>query len=277
MTRVAFVRYLNTLPLVEGLRKVEGLDLVPAAPAEIIGLLESGRADVGLASVIDAARSATPMALLPCGIIGCDGPTLTVRVYSQVPFSEVRRLHADAESHSSVALARMISRERYGRDPEIADWNGFEGAWPEALLLIGDKVMRDPPARGVYGHETDLGEAWREMTGLGFVYACWMCRETDAENPAIRRCAALLDRQRRHNLTRLEWIARTYAGAHGWRPEDALHYLGDLLRFEAGARERAGLARFVEAAAQLGLAARSRVEWAQRAPDVDRAKVTAAK
>lgn len=262
MTRVAFVRYLNTLPLVEGLRKLEGLELIPAAPSEIIGLLESRRADVGLASVIDAARSPVPMMLLPCGIIGCDGPTLTVRVYSRVPFGEVRRLHADAESHTSVALARIIAHEQFGTPLEVVDWSGFAGEWPEALLLIGDKVMRDPPPPGVYRHETDLGEAWRSLTGLPFVYASWMCRAAEAADPGVRRVSAVLDRQRRHNLTRLEWIARTYAGSHGWQAQSALHYVRDLLRFEAGDRERAGLARFIEAASRLGLTARPGVEWA---------------
>jgi chorismate dehydratase len=263
MTRVAFVRYLNTLPLVEGLRKLEGLELIPAAPSEIIGLLESRRADVGLASVIDAARSPVPMMLLPCGIIGCDGPTLTVRVYSRVPFGEVRRACTPTPRATHRWRWRGSSHTSSSGTPlEVVDWSGFAGEWPEALLLIGDKVMRDPPPPGVYRHETDLGEAWRSLTGLPFVYASWMCRAAEAADPGVRRVSAVLDRQRRHNLTRLEWIARTYAGSHGWQAQSALHYVRDLLRFEAGDRERAGLARFVEAASRLGLTARPGVEWA---------------
>ena len=88
--RLACVRYLNTLPLIEGLDKLEGVEIITRSPAEIAPMLENGEADLGLASVIDAARASGTLTMLPVGMIGCDGHTLTVRVCSDVPMDRVR-------------------------------------------------------------------------------------------------------------------------------------------------------------------------------------------
>ena len=84
--RVGCVSYLNTVPLIEGLERCEGVELVRAVPSRLGAMLEAGEVDVALASLIDAARSRIPLAALPVGMIGCDGPTMTVRLFSNVPF-----------------------------------------------------------------------------------------------------------------------------------------------------------------------------------------------
>jgi predicted solute-binding protein len=82
------------------------------------------------------------------------------------------------------------------------------------------------------------------MTGLPFVYAMWMCRRAQAGSDVISTTAAVLDRQVRHNLTRLDWIIREYAPRHRWPIDLATRYLSELLRFRVGERERAAVARF---------------------------------
>src|SRR5205085_5859227 len=98
----------NTVPLIEGLDKLPAVTLLPTVPSRIAGMVASGEADVGLCSLVDAVRSEVPLALVPAGMIGCDGPTLTVRLFSLVPLPDVRVLHADTDSHTSVALARLL-------------------------------------------------------------------------------------------------------------------------------------------------------------------------
>src|SRR5690606_10193615 len=99
----------------------------------------------------------------------------------------------------------------------------------------------------------DLGAAWRDLTGLPFVYAMWMCRARDAESPTIARIAAVLDRTRRHNATRLGWIANTRAATHQWDARDAGHYLRELLKFDVDADARRGVERFFDLAHAHGL------------------------
>src|SRR3954471_13389385 len=102
--RIAAVRYLNTAPLIEGLDKVQGLTLTPAVPSVICDLVKSGQADLGLASIVDcvglAGQPAPGLPLVPAGMIGCDGPTMTVRLFSAVPLDKVSELHADTDSHT---------------------------------------------------------------------------------------------------------------------------------------------------------------------------------
>jgi chorismate dehydratase len=262
--RLAVVRYLNTLPLIEGLDKLRGLTLLPAAPSSIAGMVREGTADVGLASIIDAAGDGAPLTLLPVGMIGCDGPTMTVRVYSRVPWREVRTLHADVESHTSVVLAQVVLRARFAITPEVEPLRAHDRdtlRTHETMLLIGDKVVHHGPGPDDYPHQLDLGQAWKEWTGLPFVYATWMCRTDRAAAEPVSLACALLDRQRRHNATRLEWIVESRAPEHRWPVALAREYLTRLLRYDMTPSHREAAERFVAEAAALGLCARTPLHW----------------
>ncbi len=264
MTRIAYVRYLNTAPLVEGLDKLAGVSLTAAAPSHIVGMVMRGRADLGLVSLIDAARE--DLAIVPCGMIGCDGPTLTVSLYSSVPIQQIARVHVDSESHTSGVLCRVVLSER-GVEPKFVEYNAREkttGAEsPQTVLLIGDKVVTDVPSPERYPHRLDLGQAWHEMTGLPFVYAAWMCKADRADDPEIIAAAAVLGRQLLHNRTRIDWIVRERAPRFGWPIGLAAEYLGSRLRYELDDRARAGAELFVQKAAELGVVRRSELRWAQ--------------
>ncbi|MGP1273112.1 MAG: menaquinone biosynthetic enzyme MqnA/MqnD family protein [Phycisphaerales bacterium] len=282
-TRIGCVNFLNTAPLIEGLGSLAGVTVTGAVPSKLVGLLERDEADVALVSLIDAARSAVPLVVVPAGMIGCDGPTLTVRLYSQVPIDGVRVVHADTDSHTSVALCRLLLKDRYGIEPSFADYDARErmplarradaepsgeeadgSSWPESMLLIGDKVVTDSPPAVRYPHQCDLGELWREQTGLPFVYAVWMCRGDRVDDARVRRAAALLDRQRRHNRTRIDHIVTNRAPEHRWPADLARRYIGRCLRydFDERAREAAGL--FLERCVAAGLAPHARLTVADQ-------------
>lgn len=277
--RLGYVRYLNTTPLVEGLDALVGLTPSPAVPSNLVKLLQDGSVDLALVSVIDAARSNVPLTLLPCGMIGCEGPTLTVRLFSSVPWEQISTLHADTDSHTSVALAQVILAERFKVRPTITDFHARERfaadgsvpagpidqAWPPTVLLIGDKVITDPPPADRYPHQLDLGQAWLDLTGLPFVYACWMCRSADVQSPEsnqrIRHAMDLLDRQRRRNLARLDWLVETRAPLHRWPAEVARHYLGTLLRYQVTEREMHAAQRFIDLASIHNLIQPRALQW----------------
>ena len=267
--RVACVEYLNTVPLIEGLEKLDQLTLERAAPSRIVDLLVGGRADIGLVSLIDAARSPAPLSLLPVGMIGCDGPTMTVRIVSKVPLADVRRLHADTDSHTSTALARLILEKQFGARVDVIDYDAREdmplgraGDEPEALLLIGDKVVTLEQRLKQFPHALDLGEAWKDLTGLPFVYAVWMCRDGEQDDPAIQIAAAAIDRARRHNTLRLDWVIARRAPELRWPRDLAERYIGELLRFEIGPRQREAAQRFLDLCADAGLAPKAQLRWA---------------
>lgn len=279
--RIACVRYLNTAPLVEGLEKMEGVTLLPTVPSRIADAVASGEADVGLVSIVDAVMCPTPLALLPVGMIGCNGPTHTVRLFSAVPITEIRTLHADMDSHTSVVLARVLLKQLHGLAPEVIPFDArervehradvavtfspsksLEEAWPESVLLIGDKVVTDHPPEGRYPHQLDLGEAWKSLTGLPFVYAIWMCRQADLGNPRLALAAQVLDRQRRHNAMRLDWIVAKRAPEARWPIDVARRYVRELLHYDVGDGEREGIARFLSLANEQRLISKPNLVWA---------------
>ncbi|MDF1809479.1 MAG: hypothetical protein P1U42_07275 [Phycisphaerales bacterium] len=245
-TKIAAVQFLNTISLIEGLDTWTGCELVKAVPSIIGQMIVDGTVDIGLASIVDAANPQSDLTLIPSGMIGCDGPTLTVRLFSSVPPEQIKTVHADTDSHTSVMLADLILREQFGVNAEIKPFDAREKtgtnadspeeAWPETVLLIGDKVVVDSPPAVRYPHQIDLGQAWHDLTGLPFVYATWMCRSKDANTPKILEAAAMLERVRLRNNLRLDWLVTTQAKTHNWPADLARSYIGELLKFDPDAR-----------------------------------------
>jgi len=215
-------------------------------PSRLLETLIADRASVALCPVIDFQLSPVELQIVPAGAIGSDGPTLTVRVFSQLPMEEVTLVHTDGDSHTSVALLSVIFDEILGRVPVIkslatTDVNGSSDP-PDTVLLIGDKVVRNRPDPELYPFGLDLGATWKEITGLPFVFACWMARaDRDlGDLPArLRRCR---DRNRRRTTE----IAAAHAAASGWPQELAADYLGGILRYDLGPREVKAIELFWE-------------------------------
>jgi len=256
-TTIAAVAYLNAAPLVWGLERLAEVAVRTAPPASLLGMLLEDAADVALAPVIDALRSPEPMALLPVGGIACEDRASTVMLYAQRPFEELEEALVDAESHTSAALLQLLLRRRWGVSPSVKPFDAAAGVdWEKtpAALLIGDKVRTHAPSERTHPHRLDLGRAWREMTGLPFVFACWMCTAERAESEAVALAAWTLDRQRRRNALRLDAVACAQGPRHGWSAPEARAYLAELLHYEIGPRQRRAVETFWRLAVEEGLA-----------------------
>lgn len=251
--RLGCVSYLNARPLIEGLDAHSQLHVRYDVPSRLLEDLLGGEVDVALCPVVDYQCSPTPLQIVPVGGIGCDGPTLTVRLFSRVPFAQVRQLYADPDSHTSVVLAQLILCDMFGTSPQVLPLAG-QAPLPASVLLIGDKVVREAPSESQFPHQLDLGRAWKELTGLPFVFAIWMCR-VGAE---LGRAPQILDHQRVLNAQSIEAIARRHACPAGFPPDVATTYLGQLLRYTTGPRELQAVERFWTRSKDLGLLPRIR-------------------
>ncbi|MHB1156950.1 MAG: menaquinone biosynthetic enzyme MqnA/MqnD family protein [Phycisphaerales bacterium] len=252
---IGCVSFLNTRPMIHGLDGRDDITLRPDVPSRLLDDLESGKVELALCPVIDYQRSKVPLQIVPVGCIGSPGRTLTVRLFSRVPFDQVSVVHADTDSHTSVALMRVILRGVYRRDVTVQPWPavaacGFVGAQDvQTLLLIGDKVITRPPPADPYPHELDLGEAWHRWTGLPFVFAVWMARQ----HADLGDIPAILNAQRQANEAHLDTIVARYAVPLGWPPELAREYLGRMLRYEVGPPQLQAIQLFWQKAAELKL------------------------
>jgi chorismate dehydratase len=246
--RVGAVSYLNTRPLVEGL-DASCFDVRFDVPARCAALLHAGEIDAGVIPSIEYARG--DYTIVPGVAIASEGPVASVAVFSSRPVEAIRAVALDTSSRTSVALLRVLCRERFGIAPEFVP----EGpdldrmlARCDAALLIGDPALwTDHVARGL--EKIDLGEQWTAHAGLPFVWAFWAGRP----GRIGARDAIALAEARDRGRGAIDRIAREYAPGDTGRAARAAHYLRANVHFDLGPRHEEALARFYASAARLGL------------------------
>lgn len=254
---LAVVNYLNTRPLVAGLDA--RCELIPAVPAACWELVASGRADLGVIPAICLGDD-PELAVVPDVAIAAEGPVQSVVLVTQTPLARVGSVAVDASSRASAALLRILCVRLWQIAPHFVttppDWAAMLAAH-DAALLIGDPAfsLEDDPRFRARGDLTivDLGAAWTDWTGLPFVFAVWAGRAERVTPEIVSELQAARDR----GLASLPAIARASA-RNAAEEEKHLRYLRDTIRYRLGPRERAGLARYLELAGELGLLAGGR-------------------
>jgi len=251
MVTIGCVSYLNARPLIDGLEAEPSLRVASDVPSRLLGRLLAGEAEIALCPIIDYQRAPVELCIVPVGAIGSEGQTLTVRLFAERPFSEVSRVAVDGDSRTSVALLQVLLRDLYGT---VAQLEPLPAGPPpqrlppgiDAILLIGDKVVTAAPS---LPYQLDLGEAWRSLTGLPFVFATWL----SPINSDLGGLPELLRRCRDRNRHRVRELAAAHAGAAGWPVALAEHYLGTLLRYDIGQRELKAITTFWSKCQEAGL------------------------
>ena len=205
--------------------------------------------DIGLVPVAEIARQELEM--LPGVGISCRGAVRSILLVSRVPWRRVRTLAADSGSRTSVELAQVILRERFGADVETTafapDLERMLSAC-DAALLIGDAALHVSPDELVY-EWLDLGQEWFTLTGLPMVFAAWAGKSGLAARDleAITRGSYAFGASRIDEIVEAEYIDRRIS------KELAQRYLREHIRFNLGADETKGLEAFLELARGKGL------------------------
>jgi cyclic dehypoxanthinyl futalosine synthase len=259
--RIAAVAYLNARPLCEGLDREPAsarFRLDCATPSEVARQVAEDEAHFGLMPVA-AAASIGDLSMVRGCAIGARGAVRSIAIVADRPIESVEELAVDLSSRTSVVLARLVLRHRFGgREPRllgaspreaIESVGGVRGA-----LVIGDPALE---IEGRFEHALDLGQAWWEWTGLPFVFAAW-CGRAGALSADDER---LLQEAKREGLNRRDAIADEHAERTGLPAASLRAYLRDAIRYDLGDEERRGLERFYEEAAGAGLLPKARVRF----------------
>lgn len=240
--RLGSVPFLNAKPLihsfVEGAQPCE--ELILDQPSRLPLLLERGLVDAILVSSIECFRN--PEAVVARGVsISSNGPVKSVRLFSKVPFTEVRTLALDQSSMTSNHLAQILLAELFDVSPrsETCPPNLSDMlADHDACVLIGDNGLLEQDASL---HILDLGEAWQNLTGLPFVWAVWLGGA--GLTPDIER--ALVE-AKDYGVARIQEIAKDYAHLANLSASQAEHYLTKCIDFEFTSTHENGLLTFGE-------------------------------
>ena len=209
--KVGAVSYLNTKPLIYGFEQgmmADEIDLVIDYPANVAKLLVENKIDIGLIPV-----AAIPLLrehyIISDYCIGCDGEVASVCLFSQVPINEIETILLDYQSKTSVALLQLLLKEHWKIEPTLiessADYEkDIKGT--TAGLVIGDRAFKQ---RLISPYIYDLGLAWKEMTGLPFVFAAWVSnKEIDAD------FVEQFNRANKYGLERLEEVVEKNTSPH---------------------------------------------------------------
>jgi len=243
--RVGCVKYLNSKPLIHAYPG----PVVFEHPSELARDIAADRLDVALVPVFEGLRD--PRYLLADGVgIVSDGPVYSVFLAHRVPLQEVRTISLDPASRTSVHLVQVLLREYHGLSPQCLDAASCEGE-TDAALLIGNQAIAYRQRPGASEEILDLGAEWKRCTGLPFVYAPWLMR---VELPDPTAAADELRALKREGLARLPEILEL---ATEWNPEFSHRYLTEHIRFDLGAREKAGIEKFRELLTKYGFIGKS--------------------
>lgn len=248
--RIATVCYLNARPLIYGLDADHRVELISGVPSSLARFLDDDLCHAALVPVVDYQRSTEQWCIIPAGCIGSYGVTYTVRLFSCGPPEQVTTLWCDTDSHTSVILAGIILRKVYGSHPVLASLDA--GIPPtlepgQAALLIGDKVVSSAVHNATV--QVDLGQQWRELTGLPFVFAVWMARP----DRDLGDLPDILTRARVAGQQACGRIASAYAEVHGFSQALAYTYLTENIAYDFGPDQLRGMQEFYRLADQLHL------------------------
>jgi chorismate dehydratase len=251
--RIGAVSYLNTKPLIHQLEEIApNVELVLDLPSRLAEQLDASELDVALIPVIEYFRGG-PYRIVPNIAIASQGPVLSVTLFSRVAWPQIRRVALDVGSRTSAALTQILLRLRHGARPEIVPLAmdaEAEHVDADAVLLIGDRAMR--ACLPGFVHAYDLGQEWHDWVGLPFVYAVWAVRSGVDMGPLEE----VLTEAKRRGCLAVGEIAYREAPKLALDAGFCRRYLSNIIRFDLGPREQAGLHHYYMLACELGLARR---------------------
>lgn len=240
--KISVVSYLNSKPFIHGLKEsgiMNDIDLQLDIPSACAQKLLNNKVDVGL----------IPVAIIPLlkesyiisdYCIGAVGKVASVCLYSQVPLNEIKTILLDYQSRTSVTLVKVLAKEHWKIQPE---WKNAEADFEEkiegntAAVIIGDRTFG---IEDKYPYHYDLSEEWQKMTGLPFVFACWVANKTLPSEFIVQFNAAL-----KKGLEAIDTVSDEIA-ANGTYATNVAYYLKNNISYPFDQPKKQGLELFLK-------------------------------
>ncbi len=177
--KVAMVNYKNTEPFLYGIKNAKvdlQIDLKLLYPAACSKAFDNNEADIAL---VPAAfiKNRNDYKIVTNFCIGSDGAVNSVALFSNQPIEQIKKVILDHHSLTSNRLCKILMDNYWNQEVVYTTEDVSNGIVDleenSAALMIGDKVFE---YQSNFKFKYDLGEAWKEMTGLPFVYAVWIAK-----------------------------------------------------------------------------------------------------
>jgi chorismate dehydratase len=239
--KISAVSYLNTLPFVFGLKEsgfLENFILELDVPSVCAEKLKSGIVDIALVPA-GALPEIEQFHYISDYCIGAVGEVKTVLLLSKVPLEQIKLVHLDFDSRTSVELVKVLARHHWHINPQ---WENLKSDQfvsmhaLESLVAIGDKTFEIRPG---FPYVYDLAEAWINFAGLPFVFAVWVSHKKLPDKTLLPFNHSL-DYGLRHKRECIEFFRDRLPAC-----EDCLSYLEDNISYHFDAGKKQGLDLFL--------------------------------
>jgi len=230
--RIGCVKYLNARPLVHGWPGPVVFD----DPSVLSRQLARGDLDIALVSSFEFLRNPI-YRVIDAISIASDGPVYSVIVAHRGRISEIEEIALDLASQTSAKLLHCLLAE-LGIGARLFNTTAEKPNC--SRLLIGDQAIRFRSEHQSEFQFWDLGDAWKRLVDLPFVYALWLARPEVADvQPIAEKLRALRDK----NLRNIDDLA---AGQNDFPPHFCHRYWRENIRFRFGQQEKEGLRAFAD-------------------------------
>ena len=152
------------------------IELVLDYPSQLARMLREGIIDMALMPV--AAMPEIPGARVVSDYgIATDGNVVSVALFSQVPMEQIETVYLDYQSRTSVRLAQLLLERHWKKEvvfkPASEHYIDYING-VNAGVIIGDRALQQLHN---FEYVYDLSAAWKDFTGLDFVFAAWIANK----------------------------------------------------------------------------------------------------
>nr|MBS0038429.1 menaquinone biosynthesis protein [Saprospiraceae bacterium] len=175
--KLAAVEYLNTIPFIKSIERsslFESVEFILDYPSRCAEHFRDRHVDLALVPV-GALHEFSNYQIVTDYCIGCNGKVATVLLVSENPIQDLNTVFLDYQSRTSVRLIQILMRDYWRKNISFSRAEkGYEKEIKGGVggLIIGDRAFN---ASGEFPFVYDLGECWKKLTGLPFVFAVWVC------------------------------------------------------------------------------------------------------
>ncbi len=260
--RVGHIQFINCYPLFYGLIEKKFLleiDLIKGNPKDLNQMLKANLLDMAPIPSIEYARNHRDYVLMPDISVSCDGEVKSIYLFSKIPIEELhgRKIALSNTSATSQALLRIIMSKKYGAMPEyFASTPELRAMLMEAdaALLIGDDALRARYKTHDRLYIYDLGQEWKDLTGLPMVFAVWAIRKDFVEKqlPQVKMIKEAFCDSMAYSLENIHDVAEKASQWEDFPAEYLVSYFASL-RFDFDISKQQGLMEYYRQAYNLGI------------------------
>ncbi len=183
----------------------DSCELIAMPPRAMAAAVERSDLQAGPLPIAEVLRMGDNVRSLGNMGVACDGPALSVFLFSNIPVEQLSGSSIAVTSHTatSIQLLRVLFADLW----DVTEHRFVEMAnEQDAALVIGDPAL-EQLATTEYPHHYDLGSAWKTLTGLPFVFAEWVVR-SDVPVEVSERFERQLVQATRDGVNSVEEISR---------------------------------------------------------------------